>query len=128
MEGVPSIMEAAAVGIPAPGGGPEQLVLFLVPKGKREDVASVKRQCQAAIRSKLNPLFKVERVSSVLLKTCGLPEKRWPPTWIESVFIQCPIANGNVCRIFYLLVELLGSVQAADQFAMCHLHLHTLLK
>ena len=68
MEGVPSIMEAAAVGIPAPGGGPEQLVLFLVPKGKREDAALVKRQCQAAIRSKLNPLFKVERVSCLLLK------------------------------------------------------------
>ncbi|CAL8471383.1 g10925 [Coccomyxa elongata] len=62
MEGVPSIMEAAAVGVPAPGGGPEQLVLFLVPKGKREDVATVKHQCQAAIWSKLNPLFKVERV------------------------------------------------------------------
>ena len=30
VEGVPSILEAAAVGLPSPGGGPEQLVLFLV--------------------------------------------------------------------------------------------------
>ncbi|EIE19718.1 acetyl-CoA synthetase-like protein, partial [Coccomyxa subellipsoidea C-169] len=62
MESVPSIIEAAAVSVPAPGGGPEQLVLFLVPRGKRESTDAVKRQCQAAIRSKLNPLFKVERV------------------------------------------------------------------
>jgi acetyl-CoA synthetase len=62
VESVSSIIEAAAVGVPAPGGGPEQLVLFLVPRGKRESTDSVKRQCQAAIRSKLNPLFKVERV------------------------------------------------------------------
>lgn len=32
VEGVPSVLEAAAVGLPGPGGGPEQLVLFLVPK------------------------------------------------------------------------------------------------
>jgi acyl-coenzyme A synthetase/AMP-(fatty) acid ligase len=29
-EGVPSVAEAAAIAIPTPGGGPEQLVLFLV--------------------------------------------------------------------------------------------------
>lgn len=66
MESVPSIIEAAAVSVPAPGGGPEQLVLFLVPRGKRESTDAVKRQCQAAIRSKLNPLFKVERVRPVV--------------------------------------------------------------
>lgn len=65
LEGVPGITEAAAVGVPAPGGGPEQLVLFLVARtGTRRDGKAVKAQCQVAIRSKLNPLFKVERVSS----------------------------------------------------------------
>ena len=65
MEGVPSVMEAAAVGVPSPGGGPEQLVLFLVPKqagARRQPPDDVRKQCQAAIRSRLNPLFKVERV------------------------------------------------------------------
>jgi acyl-coenzyme A synthetase/AMP-(fatty) acid ligase len=60
-------MEAAAVGVPAPGGGPEQLVLFLVPQGARKSADAVKGQCQAAIRSKLNPLFKVDRVRNKLL-------------------------------------------------------------
>ena len=67
VESVSSIIEAAAVGVPPAGGGPEQLVLFLVPRGKRESTDSVKRQCQAAIRSKLNPLFKVERVCPEIL-------------------------------------------------------------
>lgn len=62
VEGIPGIQEAAAVGVPSPGGGPEQLVLFLVPRGAPSDGDKVKAQCQAAIRSKLNPLFKVDRV------------------------------------------------------------------
>lgn len=69
VEGVPSVLEAAAVGVPAPGGGPEQLVLFLVPRqqqdGSRREAADAARaRCQAAIRARLNPLFKVERVSA----------------------------------------------------------------
>ena len=70
VEGVPSVLEAAAVGVPAPGGGPEQLVLFLVPRqqqqggGRREAADGVRAKCQAAIRARLNPLFKVERVSA----------------------------------------------------------------
>lgn len=62
VEGVPCVMEVAAVGVPSPGGGPEQLVLFLVPRSGRENPDATKRQCQAAIRSRINPLFKVERV------------------------------------------------------------------
>ena len=76
VEGVPSVLEAAAVGVPAPGGGPEQLVLFLVPRAqqgggsRREDADAVRARCQAAIRARLNPLFKVERVSA-----CTLPNQ-----------------------------------------------------
>lgn len=68
VEGVPDVQEAAAVGVPSPGGGPEQLLLFLVPRspGAASSTKNIKAQCQAAIRAKLNPLFKVERVSAEL--------------------------------------------------------------
>ena len=57
MEGV---IEAAAVACPTPGGGPEQLVLFLVMRpGVDTPAAELQKRCQQAISSKLNPLFKV---------------------------------------------------------------------
>ena len=61
MEGVPGVVEAAAVACPPPGGGPEQLHLFLVlrPGAAAAAAADLQRACQAAISSKLNPLFKV---------------------------------------------------------------------
>ena len=68
VQGVPDIQEAAAAGVPSPGGGPEQLMLFVVPRnaGAASRNPKIKAQCQAAIRAKLNPLFKVDRVSSSL--------------------------------------------------------------
>jgi acetyl-CoA synthetase len=78
LQGVAQVAEAAAVGVPAPGGGPEQLYLFLVPKDSSSSSsgggsssssssssgagAALKQQCQAAIRSQLNPLYKLESV------------------------------------------------------------------
>lgn len=61
MEGVEGVVEAAAVACPAPGGGPEQLHLFLVvhPDAAQLGAGELQRRCQAAISSKLNPLFKV---------------------------------------------------------------------
>ena len=75
---VPAVHEAAAVGVSAPGGGPERLVLFLVLEkgaigshsstssagadGSSEQVKTLKSACQSAIRSQLNPLFKVDQV------------------------------------------------------------------
>ncbi len=61
LQGVPQLAEVAAVGVPSPGGGPEQLHLFVVPKAASggADEAALKQQCQAAIRGQLNPLFKV---------------------------------------------------------------------
>ena len=67
VEGVPAVQEAAAVGVPSPGGGPEQLVLFVVPRGQPGSSAEMKTLCQKAIRSKLNPLFKVEKVSATVV-------------------------------------------------------------
>lgn len=78
------VLEAAAVGVPTPGGGPELLHLFLVlhpsaaqqvagtPGGKdAEGLAQLQQQCQAAVRTGLNPLFKVDKVSVL---GCGF---RW---------------------------------------------------
>jgi acetyl-CoA synthetase len=58
------LLDAAAVGVPAPGGGPEQLHLFVVPREAGHDAALL-AACQAAIRQGLNPLFKVERLLAV---------------------------------------------------------------
>jgi acetyl-CoA synthetase len=55
------LLDAAAVGVPTPGGGPELLHLFVVPREAGRDAALL-AACQAAIRVHLNPLFKVERL------------------------------------------------------------------
>jgi acyl-coenzyme A synthetase/AMP-(fatty) acid ligase len=84
VQNVPSVLEAAALGFPTPGGGPEQLHLFLVltPEAAAGAAAaagsggggggvsgSVLQQlhtaCQNAIKQELNPLFKVQRVIQV---------------------------------------------------------------
>lgn len=79
---VPGVAEAAAIGIPAPGGGPELLHMFLVlnptttaaaaatsssssrsaVEAAADAVKQLQQACQAAVRAHLNPLFKVERV------------------------------------------------------------------
>ena len=60
------VSEAAAVGLPTPGGGPEQLLMFLVLHSAAvEDGAAIealKKECQVAIRTHLNPLFKLDKV------------------------------------------------------------------
>lgn len=59
--GVEGVGEVAAVAVPPPGGGPERLVLFVVPHGT---VAAddLRAAMQARIRTALNPLFKIDRV------------------------------------------------------------------
>ena len=72
MEGVPGVAEVAAVGVPRPGGGPERLVLHVVLKaGARGDgnPKTLLRACQAAVRTRLNPLFRVEQVRPGMLRT-----------------------------------------------------------
>ena len=62
-EGVEGVVEAAAVACPAPGGGPDQLHLFLVLRPGSSAAAlptmELQQLCQAAISSRLNPLFRV---------------------------------------------------------------------
>lgn len=80
---IPGVREAAAVGVPAPGGGPERLFLFVVVDEGMGQAASpgagsgsgaeggggadaaggaeaMLQRCQAAVRQRLNPLFKVD--------------------------------------------------------------------
>lgn len=70
---VPEVQQAAAISIAPPTGGPEQLVLFLVPKDESKSITDktllnvTSSSCQQAIRRHLNPLFKVQQV--VLVKT-----------------------------------------------------------
>jgi acyl-coenzyme A synthetase/AMP-(fatty) acid ligase len=79
------VLEAAAVGVPTPGGGPELLHLFLVlhPSAAQqlgggaggssgEGGAQLQQQCQAAVRTGLNPLFKVDKVSVMVEVLVGL--------------------------------------------------------
>ncbi|MHC4402234.1 MAG: AMP-binding protein [Planctomycetota bacterium] len=63
VEGVEGVRETAAIAVSPPGGGPNMLVLYAVLTGETEpsaaDLLSAARQ---AIRTKLNPLFKVHDV------------------------------------------------------------------
>ena len=107
LEGVPSVLEAAAVGVPAPGGGPEQLVLFLVPRQQeggscREAADAVRAQCQAAIRARLNPLFKVDRVGSwPAVRT--LPQLGHAPT--RLLCRGCSTSLMGACSIEVLILR-----------------------
>lgn len=67
VERISEVMEAAAVGVPAPGGGPDRLVLFLVLQPGAQpgnSTARLQKDCQAAIRQHLNPLFRLQQVGA----------------------------------------------------------------
>lgn len=56
------IADVAAIGAPAPGGGPDRLVIFAVPKSQILDTAALKQALQAAVSSRLNPQFRIHDV------------------------------------------------------------------
>jgi acetyl-CoA synthetase len=61
--GVTGVAECAAVSVRPARGGPERLVVFAVPTlGAELDTDQVKELMQGAIRTKLNPLFKLYEV------------------------------------------------------------------
>ncbi|MCL1692137.1 MAG: AMP-binding protein [Actinomycetia bacterium] len=61
--GVEGISEVAAVAVSPPGGGPSCLVVYAVPAiGVEPDLDAWKGEMQQALRSELNPLFRVEDV------------------------------------------------------------------
>lgn len=58
---VAGVRDVAAVSIPPPDGGPEQLVVFAVVDG-RDDPRAWRTEFQEAIRRHLNPLFRISDV------------------------------------------------------------------
>ena len=57
-----SVLETAAIGVPPPSGGPEQLVIAVVLKSQEltnRDLNLLKKSFNSEIQKKLNPLFKV---------------------------------------------------------------------
>ncbi len=63
---VAGIAEVAAVAVPPPGGGPSLLVVYAVADaGAAPEPAVVKEEMQRAIRTRLNPLFKIHGVVMV---------------------------------------------------------------
>ena len=71
---VHGVIETAAVAVDPPGGGPSQLVVYVVPSSHVEiDAESLKKDMQRAIAAKLNPLFKIHDIvlASVLPRTAS---------------------------------------------------------
>lgn len=60
---VEGVVETAAIAVSPPDGGPSELVLYVVYDG--EAPAALQRDLQRAIRSSLNPLFKVAQTQIV---------------------------------------------------------------
>ncbi|EXC25137.1 putative acyl-activating enzyme 17 [Morus notabilis] len=61
-----SILETAAIGVPPPAGGPEQLVIAVVFKDPDSNITTdlnqLRMSLNSAVQKKLNPLFRVSRV------------------------------------------------------------------
>jgi acetyl-CoA synthetase len=58
LQGLPGVVETAAIAVPPPGGGPTRLVIYAV----AEPHPNLQAAMQAAIRTRLNPLFKIHDV------------------------------------------------------------------
>ncbi len=56
-----AVSESAAIAVPPPEGGPERLILYVVPQ-KEIDKETLRKRLQQAIREKLNPLFKIHDI------------------------------------------------------------------
>ncbi|GAQ91495.1 acyl-activating enzyme [Klebsormidium nitens] len=69
-----AILETAAIGIPPPDGGPEQLLIVAVLKdGHVADTVSLTKKLTSAVAKNLNPLFRVSRlaIAPVLPRTAS---------------------------------------------------------
>ena len=61
--GLGGIREVAAIAVSPEGGGPSMLVVYAVPTGEKElDAAGLRSAMQQAIRTQLNPLYKLHDV------------------------------------------------------------------
>lgn len=63
---LPSVVETAAISTSPKGGGPSELVIFVVlESGSALDSETLQKSMQKKIRTELNPLFKISEVSIV---------------------------------------------------------------
>ena len=59
----PGVAESAAIAVPPAGGGPERLVIYVVvAPGESRDRSSLMTAMQQALRTHLNPLFKINDI------------------------------------------------------------------
>ena len=62
----PGVQETAAIAVPPPGGGPDQLIIFAVAEsGGTIDPGDVQLAMQESLKQHLNPLFRIHEVQSV---------------------------------------------------------------
>jgi acetyl-CoA synthetase len=59
LDTVPGVQRTAAVAINPPGGGPSELVIYLVTDGTRIDRDPLLADLQQALKTRLNPLFRI---------------------------------------------------------------------
>ncbi len=60
----PAVRELAAISVPPPGGGPEQLVVYAVLQAE-VTLSELQIDMQQLIKSRLNPLFKIKAVKLI---------------------------------------------------------------
>ncbi|MGI9641852.1 MAG: AMP-binding protein [Acidimicrobiia bacterium] len=59
------VAEVAAVSVPPPDGGPDRLIMFVVPTDDTVDGEALRTEMQSEIRSHLNPLFRIDELVMV---------------------------------------------------------------
>jgi acetyl-CoA synthetase len=59
LDAVPGISRTAAVAINPPGGGPSELVVYVVPADPASDGGGLTTSLQQALKTRLNPLFRI---------------------------------------------------------------------
>ncbi|KAJ9530886.1 hypothetical protein QJQ45_028820 [Haematococcus lacustris] len=105
-QGTAGLAQAAAVGVPTPGGGPEQLLLFLVlhpAAAGQHSEAEMQRACQSVISAELNPLFRVARVLLLPALPRNASNKTivhclWPGSDVDIVNWDVPAALSILRR------------------------------
>jgi len=65
LKGLPGLDEAAAVALEPPDGGPSQLAIFATVSGDAPPQDAMLKAMRQAIKTKLNPLFKIEALHIV---------------------------------------------------------------
>ena len=57
-----AIFETAAIGVPPPDSGPEQLIVYYIPKKEVALEEKLKKELQTMLSADLNPLFKIAEI------------------------------------------------------------------